>query len=865
MSQRDENLDEELQAHLEIETRQLMEQRDCSREEAESLARKAFGNRTLVAEVTREMWGFAWLERTWQDLRYALRVLRLSPGFSIAVILSLALGIGASTAVFSIADTVFLRPLPYSDPQQLVWVAIQFPGIKAEFLPSPDYVACRRDNHVFDRLAATQAGGGEGMILNGSDPAEVHAARVSFNFLSTLRVSPLLGRSFTRQEELPNGPRAVLLTHQFWRNHFNGRPEIVGQSISLDGQSYIVAGVLPASFVFPMDVKLDILTTLPVSPTASHHDKFMATWAVFGRLKPGITSSKARGELNLLFAASRADARSMFRSDQSLVLQPLQQHRVGNARVLLLVLIGAVGCLLLIACANVANLLLARWASRSRELAVRAAIGASRARILRQLLTETALLTALGCLTAMGFVAVALRAFVHYAAGELPRLSEVTLDVRVFGVALIVSLLTVLLFGVLPALRAARTDIQVVLQQAGRSGITGGYQVLRRGLVTTEIALSVVLLSSAALLLQTLWHMEKDHLGFQPEHLLTISVPIRGAQLTNGKRQRLANEMVNYVQSLPGIQAVAATECIPASPGSIGITFSRSDRPLPEPFHRGDGIGACGVGPDYFKAIGTPLVRGREIQEQDFAHPRTVAIINEAAARAYFPGEDPLGKQIAKGPEGAWKTVVGVVADAKNKGLNLPATPQMFVNDLALYEGSDLNFVVRNLGDTQAFAANVRMKLKTIAPGAFVKFETLDQTISEMTAGPRFNGILLGSFAAISFLMAVVGVYGVFAFAVTQRTQEIGIRIALGAESRRVLLLFMREGILLVGIGGIAGLCGALALTRYLKTFLYEVSPTDPMTYLVVLTGLGLAAAFATFLPARRAASVDPMLALRHD
>jgi putative ABC transport system permease protein len=860
---RDDDLNEELQAHLEIEIQQLMEQRGCSREEAESRARQSFGNQTLVAEVTRNMWAFAWLERTWQDLRYALRVLRHSPGFSVAVILSLALGIGASTAVFSIADTVFLRPLPYSDPDRLVWVSVRFPTM--EFVLSPDYVAWRRDNHVFEQLAATQAGGRRPMILNGSDPAEVHAARVSFNFPVTFGAAPLLGRSFTPQEELPNGPKAVLLMSQFWRNRFHARKDIVGQSISLDNQPYTVIGVLPESFVFPMDGKLDLLTTLPVSPTASHHDQSMATWAVFGKLKPGVSLAAARADLSVLFAASKADLPAMLRSDTSLVIQPLQQHRVGNARIFLLVLIGAVGCLLLIACANVANLLLARWASRSHELAVRASIGASRARLVRQLLTETALLTGLGCLTAMMFVTLALRAFVRYATDELPRLNEVTLDARVFGVALVVSLLTVLLFGVLPALRAARADIQSVLQKAGRAGMSGSYQVLRRGLVTVEIALSVILLSGAALLLQTLWGLEFNHLGFLPEHLMSIQLPMQGMKITNGKRQQIAGEVVNYMRSLPGTQAAAFGECTPLSGGIAWVSFSRSDRPLPQPFDRADGITLCGISPDYFVASGTPLLRGRFIEEQDFAHPGTVAVINEAAARAYFPREDPLGKRIGGGRQGGWKTVVGVVADVKNQGLSQPAMPEMFLNNLDSFAGTDLHFVMRSIGETQSLVPAVRQKLQVLAPGAFVKFETLDQTISEMTAGPRFNGILLSSFAAISFLMATVGVYGVFAFAVSQRTQEIGIRIALGAESRRVLALFMREGVLLIGIGSIAGLCGALALTRYLKTFLYEVSPTDPVTYVVVLTGLGLAAVFATFLPARRAASVDPMLALRHD
>ena len=859
----DRDLDEELRFHVETEASQLME-RGYSRDEAEMRAREMFGNRTLIAEVTRATWGPVWFGRAWQDLRYAARVFRQSPWFSAAAVVSLALGIGASTAVFSIADTVFLRPLPYGDPERLMWVAIRFPGYGTEFVPSPDYVAWRRDNSTFQELAATQVNCCGAMIMNGTDAAEVYAARVSFNLLASLGISPMLGRGLTKEEELPNGPRGVLLTYQFWRNHFASRKEVVGQSITLDARPYTVDGVLPESFVFPMDVKVDVLTTLPVAPNASHHDRGMSTWAVFGKLKPGVTLAQARSDLERLFAISKADLPQMFRSDTSLAIQPLQQHRVGNARLLLLVLAGAAGCLLLIACANVAGLLLGRWAARSRELAVRAALGASRGRLVRQLLTETVLLTALGFCAGLALTAAALRLFARYAGNQVPRLSEVAMNGRVFGIALLVSALTVLIFGVLPAVRAGRTDIRTVLQQAGRTGLAGGQPALRRGLAITEVALSCILLSGAALLLETLWHLEYGHLGFQPEHLLSVSIPQQRPAITSDNWRLVADRIVGRLRRVPGTTAAAAAECTPVTGGASSGTFSRSDRPLPESFHSGDSIAMCGIGPDYFAAAGTLLERGRAFADYDFDHPDTAAILNETAARAYFPGEDPLGKQIL-GQQGHWKTVIGVVADSKNHGLGLAAIPQVFVNQLPVYAGADLQFLVRNVGDARAVESAIRAELASALPGVFAKFETLDQTIGRMTMAPRFNGMLLAGFAGISFVMAMIGVYGVLAFGVARRTQEIGIRIALGARPGQVLALVLREGALLMGIGSVAGVCGTVALTRYVKGLLYEVSPADPRTYVAVVLFLGIAGAVATCLPAWRAASVDATLALRHD
>jgi predicted permease len=858
---REAELDEELQAHIEIEATRLAAE-GLSGTDAAAQARRTFGNRTLVAELTRDSWGARWLSGIRQDLEYALRSGRRTPAFSTAVVLSLTLGIGAATVVFSVADTVYLRPLPYRAPDELMFVAMRM--FNLEMVTSPDYVAWRRDHSAFLELAAMQFHGGNAAILGDKEPVEVRTTRVSYNFVTALGVQPAIGRNFELQEELPNAPKSALLTDVLWRKHFRARADIVGQNIALDGVTYRVIGVLPPSFVMPMEVPTDILTPLPVSPTLSHHGRDMATWTVIGRLRPGATQAQALANVKMLFAASKADAPEIFRSDVSVMIEPLQQRMAGNAHTLVLVLAGAVGCLLMIACANVANLLLARWSARTRELAVRAAIGAGRGRLVRQLLTETAVWCTAGSAVGMALTAVGLRSIVYLGAGTLPRLNEVKADGRVFGIALGVSLLTMLLFGVLPALRAGRVDVQTVLQHAGRPGMSGGYRGARLALVAGEVALSVVLLSGAVLLLETLWRMQHAHLGFVPEHVMSVSIPLRGAKVEKANRKALTEEMLAHIRRVPGTTAASWGECTPLEGGSIGTTFSRSDRPLPKPWDRGDTIAGCAVGPEYFQASGTALVRGRAFVDADYDHPQTMVIINEALARRYFPGEDPIGHQIGGRSNGGWKTVVGVVADSKNDGLNQPPTPQMLLNDVVLYEGSDMSFVVRHVGAETLLVDAVRAKLREIDPGLLAKFETLDQAIGRMSAGSRFNGVMVGSFAAMAFLMAVIGVYGVLAFAVAQRTQEIGIRVALGAGPRSVQGLVLKEGVVLVAIGTVVGLAVSLLASRYLRTLLYDISTTNLRTYVAVIFAIGIAAIVAAWLPARRAASVDPTVALRH-
>ena len=855
----DADLDDEFAAHLAIETKQLIDG-GMTREQAEAEARRLFGNRTLIAENTRAVRGSAALGRLWQDVRYAVRVWRRAPAFTAAAVLSLALGIGATTAVFSIADTVFLRPLPYAGADRLVWVAVRFPGMGGAFVISADYVAWRRENRTFQSLAATRAGFDGAGLLAGPDPTEVSVAHVSANFLETFAVTPQFGRTFRPEEELPNGPKAVLLTYPFWRDHFHGRRGLLGSVITLDGANTTIVGILPRSFVYPVDVKVDLITTLPVSPTATLHDRSLMTWAVFGRLKPGVTMAQARADLDRLLAVSKVYAPEIFRPENTIILEPLKEHRAGNARTLLMILIGAAGCLLAIACANVANLLLARWSARVRELAVRAAIGAARGRLAWQLFTEIALLVAAGTLAGMLLVEIALRGFVHFAAGELPRLSEVGVDFRVFGIALLVSVATALVFGALPALRASRIDLPSVLQ-GGARGVAGGGQFMRRALVAVEVALSVVLLSGAALLFETLWHMQNDRLGFPPEHLLTVSIPLGNSPYQGAARQELALAILAELHRMPGNQAASLTECSPLGAGRSSSVFSRSDRPLPEPWHRGDGIAVCNTDAEYRHASGTRLIRGRFFTEDDLHHPGTLAVINEAVARTYFSGEDPIGKQILGGRAAGWKTVVGVVADTKNHELNQPAVPETLINQTVSDISPDLLFLVRTLAPESVVAQT----LHAGHPGLFSKVQTLDDDIAQRTASPRFNTVLLSTFAAIAFLMAIVGVYGVLAFSVTQRNAEIGIRMALGATPESVLALVMKEGAGTLFAGALAGVGGALLLTRYLATLLYGIKPNDPVTYAGVVAGLAVAALCASFLPARRASRLDPAVALRHE
>ncbi len=863
-------IDDEMEAHLALEA-QILQERGFTREEAEARARRSLGNRTRLAEEAREAWVWMWFDRLVQDLKYAARTLRRGgAAFTPAVVLSIALGIGAGTAVYSIADSVFFRPLPYPQPQSLTWVAVTFPAFKLEFLPSPDYVAWRRDNHVFTNLAAHGLSG-QSVVLSGETPTEVQDVRVSANFLRTFGIQLARGRDFLPAEELPNGPKAVLLTWRLWQQRFHADAAILGKTIQLDRQPYTVIGILPRSFVFPMDLAPDLLTTLPITPE-TRWLAGAATWAAYGRLKPGATLVQARSDLARLFARSKAAEPRVYRPDVRFVVEPLLQHRIGDARGLLSVLIGAVSCLLLITCANVSNLLLARWSARAGELAVRTAIGAGRARLVRQLLTEAGLLTLLGCALGAFLAFAVLRGFVHYASNELPRMSEVSFDARVLFIGFVIAFFTTLFFGGWPALHAGRTSIQFTLQHSQRPGLATGYRFAKRALIAAEMALCLVLLSGASLLLETLWHLTNDRLGFQPEHLLSLDIPVKGTKLEPAAtRVALVTEVTDSLRHIPGVEIVAQTDCTPLSGGVMSGIFTRSDRPAPEALRAADVIHVCGTTPPYAAAVGLRTLHGRFFTDADLYHPQTLAVINETAARTYFPGgEDPIGKQILgerksrDGPLEDWKTVIGVVSDSRNAGLNAPPAPQAYLNGLMSPDTDRPQIVIRASGSPDALESAISTRLHSFDKGLIVKSEPLSETITKMSGGARFNAIVVGSFALIAFLIAVIGVYGILAFAVAQRTQEIGIRLALGSGAKHIYNLLLQEGLTPVFIGLSIGALAVFAFTKYLKSLLYGVSATDPLTFGAVAFALTLAAIVAIAIPAHRAARLDPTIALRH-
>ena len=472
-------------------------------------------------------------------------------------------------------------------------------------------------------------------------------------------------------------------------------------------------------------------------------------------------------------------------------------------------------------------------------------------------------MTAAGCTLGMLLASVVLRGFVHYGGNELPRMNEVRADSRVLLIGIIVSLFSTLLFGGLPSLQAGRFDIQRVLQRADRVGLVSGSSLLKRVLIAAEMALCLILLSGAALLLQTLWHLRNDRLGFEPQHVLSMSIPLKGTKLEAGNRDALVRELLDFTHQIPGVESAARSECTPLTSGLIGLTFSRSDRPLPEAFHVGDTIHVCGTGAEYAGAAGLQILRGRFFSEDDVRRPNTLAVLNDTAARRFFPGEHAIGKQIV-GMSGQWKTVIGIVSDSKNLGLDAPPAPQVFYNGVTYPEATNLQFLVRSVGDQHAVESAISGKLHSMDPGLIAEFAPVSQTIADMSGGATFNAILVGSFAAVAFLMAVIGVYGVLAFAVSQRTREIGIRIALGGGKDRIFRLVLREGIGPVLVGVAAGVVVVIGLARYLKAVLYGISATDPTTFFLAALALTLTAVIAISIPARRASRVDPIIALRY-
>ncbi|HKP11887.1 MAG TPA: ABC transporter permease [Blastocatellia bacterium] len=850
-------------------------------EQARQAVLREFGNVGLVKEVTRDMWGWGWLEQMGQDLHFGARMLIKRPGFALVAILTLALGIGANTAIFSVVNAVLLQPLPYAEPERLVFLYDAWPGghlpksplMEAEYLRLRDEARSLEQVSLYTTATLTLTGAGE--------PERIACGTASGDLFAALGVPMALGRTFEREEEPRGRGQVVILSHDFWERKFAGSPEAVGQALTLDGRSYTIIGVLPQGFKAPPEVQADSAVELWLPPgynlagPCCSHGLY-----VVARLRDGQTLEQAQVEADAIMAGVKKDYPQGFPKDggKRTLIRPLQQELVGDLRRPLWVLLAAVLFVLLIACANVANLLLARSEARQKEIAIRAALGAGRGRIVRQLLAESLLLAASGGGIGLLLASWGLRLLPALGSEKIPRLHEVALDARVLGFTLLASLLTSVVFGLVPAYQAVKFDLQAALKEGGRAAPARGRSRLRSALVIAEVALSLVLLVGAGLLIKSFWLLRQVDTGFRAEQVLTVKLfPPASSYPDDQHVAAFYENLLQRVRSLPGVTDAAVVDAVPLGDRSGGTVMETEGQPVE--LSALNSAGWRVVSPDYFRTLGVRLLRGRFLEDADQEQAKPVAVINETLARAHWPDEDPLGRRIRllNRPPGqattAFLTVVGVAADVKNEGLTEAARQEVYVplrQREAAIDGMgferQMSLAVRTSDEPLEMAKAIRQEVGTLDPSVPVaSVRTMEQVLATVTVQPRFNMILLGIFAAVALVMASVGIYGVLSYSVTQRTQEIGIRLALGARQSDVLKMVVSQGMGLALTGVVIGVASSFALTRLMAGLLYGVSATDPVTFVAIaflLTGVAL---LACYLPARRATKVDPTVALRYE
>jgi len=813
------------------------------------------------------------MEMLWQDIRYGIRMLLKAPSVSIVATIALALGIGANTAIFSVVNAVLLRPLPFANSQELmnVWETDATRGYQRGSVSYPNFVDWREQNHVFERMASYH---NNDFIMTGrGESTRLQGAVVNADLFPLLGVAPVIGRGFRADEDNPgeNG-RVVLLSQQLFQKRFNSDPHVVNQSLTLDGKIYTIVGVMPGAFQWPVQNEpVELWTTVAVDRegkepiTAERGAHYMN---VIARLKPGVSKEQARAEMTTISARleQQYPDKDLHKSSN---VEPTLEALVGDIRPALLILLGAVGCVLLIACANVANLLLARAMTRHKEMAIRSALGASRMRVIRQLLTESVLLSLAG--GALGLILAVWWSDLLVALGKenIPRALQVGLDWRVLGFTLLVSVLTGVVFGLVPALHSSKTELTESLKEGGRSSTEGARRNRIRGvLVVSELAIAVMLLVGAGLLIQSLWRLRHVSPGFESQNLLTLVVGIPEVKYPTEKQDQFYRELVSRVQSLPGVRSAGAVLPLPLSGDLFRISFETEGRPLA----KGDLPSAdfFVVSDDYFKTLGVPILKGREFTQRDGATAPGVIIVNQAFADKFFPHEDPLGKRIKPGistgenkPD--WREIVGVVADIRNRNLSSELRPGYFVPE-AQIPFNQMTIVVKTTNDPHSLITAVQNEVHSMDKEVPVfNVKTMEEYIAATQAAPRFNTTLLVIFAAVALILTIVGLYGVMSYAVAQRTNEIGIRMALGAQARDVLWLIVSQGFKLVIIGLAIGLIGSLLLMWVIASLLFGVTTKDPVTFAAVAVLLGLVALLACYIPARRATRLDPLRALRYE
>ncbi|MGE0130002.1 MAG: ABC transporter permease [Blastocatellales bacterium] len=821
------------------------------------------------------------MQTLWQDLRYGARMLVQKPGFTIVAVLSLAIGIGANSAIFSVTNALLLRPLSYKDSDRLAILWQRSPGLNVDqdwFSPG-QCLDVKAENRVFEQVAFTI---GASFNLTGQggsgQPEHVDGARVTSSLFPLLGAKAMLGRALLPEEDQPGKPTTVILSYGFWQRRFGGDQGVIGKTLILSGNNFEIVGVMPAGFSLNKEVmpavnaieRADVFLPLPM-PESARTNRGNEDFNIFARLKPGVTVSQAQADMDLLAAQMKQQYPENYPPHGGLTISvvPLLKQVVGEIDLALYVLLGAVGFVLLIACANVANLLLSRAAIRQKEIAVRAAVGASRLRIVRQLLTESALLALMGGLLGIFIALLAVEVLRQFGPANIPRLNEISVDGRVLAVTFLISLLTGIVFGLAPALRTSRVDLNETLKEGGRSagGAYGrGHHLTRKLLVISEVALSLIVLICAGLLIRSYQRIVNAHPGFDSRNVHSMRLSLPAAKYSTPE------SIVNFfrqtgerLKRLPGVESVGTSYSLPMSTVAFAWEPITVEGYVPPTANDTIISTVRIVNPGYFPVMRIPLKLGRYFTEQDVKGAQETIIVNEALAERFWPNEYPIGKRLQRGKSGAWRTVVGVISDSKEYSAEKePPIAVYYPAEQVI--ARNMYLVIRTTSDPVPMTTAIIKEIQAVDPEMPVfDVNSMDQRLYGSLAGRRFAMLLLGVFAAIAMILASIGIYGVMAYSVNQRTHEIGVRVALGARPRDVLSLIIRQGMMLTLIGAGAGLIAAFWLTRLMTKMLFGVGAADPLTFVGVTVLLVGVALLACWIPARRAAKVDPMIALRYE
>jgi putative ABC transport system permease protein len=865
---RERELAAEMESHLQLHIDENL-RAGMTPNEARRQALIKLGGVEQTKENYRDRRGLPWLDVLLQDLRFAARMLLKNPGFAVVAVLTLAIGIGANTAIFSLVNGVLLRPLPYRDPGRLTIVWEKDDRGKQDNVGYATYVDWKAQSKSFEELALYRYWT---PVLQTGQPEQLNGLRVTNNFFRALGVHVQFGRDFRPEEDIPAESHVVILSHNLWQRRFNSDPSIIGKAMDMNATTYIVAGVLPADFqsLFSMDPHggtVDIWGVLgydvsqPWACRTCHH------LIAIGRLRPDVTFAQTNAEMDTISSALWKAYPKEYPA-AGVILTPLREQFVGSVSSTLYILLGAVSFVLLIACANLANLLLARATHREREMAVRTALGAARLRIVWQLLVENCLLAALGAGAGLLLANWTPELLHVLGGGELPRLAEVRVDSHVLVFTLGVALLTAILSGLVPALRLSKANLHDSLKEGARGTSTGAGRQVRSLLVISEIALSLTLLVGAGLLLRSLSQVLGVSAGFDPSHVLTIRISVLGKRYddNNNLRQFFTSALAS-IRALPGMQSAAVTSIVPLGGDVDRYGFHVEGKIHANPELDESAERFC-ISPGYLDAMRIRLLRGRDISESDTSTAQQTILISDTAARRMWPGEDPIGKRVKLGGmDLPWWTVVGVVADVHHSGLDIAPAMQFYVPHAQWpFPDSGMTFVIRTAGPPDTLAAAAQKAIHSLDPTQpLSRVMPLEDYVGLSVQSRRFSSILLAAFAAIALLLSALGIYGVTAYSVAQRTREIGIRMALGAQQREVFALLLRQSVALIVFGVALGVATSAALTRFLSSMLFDVRPTDPATFLSVVFLLAGVAALACWIPARRAMRVDPMVALRYE